>query len=249
MIDRDTYSQEVQRAEQFDELFSDGWRAPYNDTERLAVYIVFVAGCIGSIAAIGFCSSHLIKPLSTEDRNYMPPALCWVAIVLSALMLVCTAFFFNKERKHWNLKQLTLERVFAGIFCFWIALGCIGRWIIVEGSIYGAVLFPIALAGLILTMLVALPIAYSDKLFPKKQVFEQAFVLRRFAVDDKGEEHDDYVAPFDFGMKGYVTLRQMNVGTITLPTTYGTYDLADPRTMIYAKAVNGTLTECHILRR
>lgn len=220
-----------------DELFSDGWREPSDDCERMANYIVFGFGTIVGLALFGYG----IWILATGAARPVRLMGLFEALV-GALMGGGGIVLFAKEWKHWDLRHLTADRFVAGGFLFGFALMLLGAQIATRtGSVGSHVqshgphdfesgmivcfgLFALGAVDVTLFLIVGLIFAYAPHMRLRHRL-ARTRIERRYAVDEKLNEIDDHPCPREDGLTPVVTLRLRDGRTRTLVCHESTYEL------------------------
>lgn len=221
-----------------EDIFTDGWRDPGDDCERLICYIVFAVGTLAGIAFLG----HGLYELFRESRQSLRVlGLC--EAVFGGFLGGSGIALFAHESKYWDLRHLTAERVVSGGFLFGFALVFMGLQIgshtgrtgsqiqthsahqfegqmIAAGWLIGA-----GALDLTLFLVLGLAFAYAPNLQIRRRL-AQTRIERRYAVDDKFNEIDEHPCPREDGFTPVITLRLRDGRTRTLVCAESAYEMA-----------------------
>ncbi len=203
------------------ELFNDGWREPGDDCERLSYYITFAVSGLLGLATVGWGGWKLFTGTHENVR-----IVGLLSIVVGGAMAAYVAVFFARERRHWDLRHLTADRVVAGGILFGIALALLG----LQGNGRGgnsaaATAALIALGGIVATffLVVGLIVAYAPALSVRHRLAGTR-IERRYAIDEKLNEIDEHPCPRADGMTPVVTLRLRDGRTRTMVCAESAYE-------------------------
>jgi hypothetical protein len=198
-------------ADQFEELFAEGWREPSGDAQRLMVYVLMGIGvfvglplCVFGIYGLANVKEFAISMTANpEHPNPYAKLIAWLFIVVGALLSVGSAAFLVKESRRWKLKGLNAERLVAGGMLLGVAV------ILFSFEFLGAApgvgdngLAAIPLAVLIIgagvaIMLLFLIVGLICAYWPKRGNREEVRVLARFALDKLHNDCGDHPCPWE----------------------------------------------------
>lgn len=232
-----------QDSERFEALFSEGWREPGDDCERLSIYILFFLGVPMGIACALYGAYAIFHGLETHGRNSALDGeiLGPVAIVVGLGMAASGSIFLWKESHHWDLKKLNAEKIVSGGFLFGFALMLLGFE--VQRGVYaghghglGAYMatggfFGLGAADLLAFLFIGLVCAYWQKVPFSRRTMKSVYVVGRYAVDDCLNRIPDHPNPTEEGCTPYVVLRTSDGKLMTLRANESSYDLADPESI------------------
>ncbi len=216
------------------ELFNDGWRDPTDSAERMMVLVLMAIGTLGGGGLAGYAVallSHRVK----DDSVKGPGTALFFLVMGAGIFMGCVAFFW-KEKKHWDLKHLTAERVVAGIFVLGFAFFMLGfefigaQHGIHENPLPAAALTWVAgatvcLFGLIVGLLCAGWDAFKDR--PKRL---RATVTKRYAVNAALDEIEDAGSPEQNGWTPVVELRTSDGQCLRVRPVDWVYGVCEPGT-------------------
>jgi hypothetical protein len=198
-------------AEQFEELFAEGWREPSGDAQRLMVYVLMGIGVLAGVAlcVFGIYSLAHVKEFAismTADPEHPNPyakLIVWLFIVVGALLSLGSAAFLVKESSRWKFRGLSAERLVAGGMLLGIAVilfsfELLGAAPGVGDDGFAAIPFALLLVGAgIVIMLLFLFVGLICAYWPKRRKREEVRVLARFALDKLHNDCGDHPCPWE----------------------------------------------------
>ncbi len=221
-----------------EDIFTDGWRDPSDDCERLVCYILFAVGMIAGLAMFGHGLYELLSETGQGPR-------LWglFEAIFGGLLGGGGIALFVHESKHWDLRHLTAERVVAGGFLFGFALIFLGLQIAshsgrtgshiqthstqdMEGALIAAGwLIGAGALNITLFLVIGLAFAYAPNLQVRRRL-ARTRIERRYAIDEKLNEIDEHPCPREDGFTPVVTLRLRDGRTRTLVCSETAYEMA-----------------------
>jgi hypothetical protein len=207
-----------------EDIWSEDWREPGDDCERLAVYTLTALGGVAGLWMMGSGVWGLMCPAETHAREWF--AFNLVAIAVGLAMAVGGYGVLRAESRHWNLRGLTADRMVAGLFLFGFALMVIG--VEMEHPVAIAAMLGAGVVVLGIALVVGLLCAFAPRLFVRRYRLPQAYVVERFALDDKLQAIPDAPLPFEPSWTPCVRLRTAEGELTTLRATPTAYEFALP---------------------
>ncbi|MGV3614461.1 MAG: hypothetical protein ACO1SV_03915 [Fimbriimonas sp.] len=208
-----------------EDLFQDGWREPGDDCERLAVYLMMASALVAGLWMCGYGLYDLTRPL-TATGPASPRWLNALIVAFGLFLAVGGAIFLRSESRHWNLRGLNAERVVAGLFLTGFAILTIA--LEMDHPIATIAGFGLGLGVLGIALVVGLVCAFAPQLFVARYRLERAYVVARFALDDKHQEIPNASPPFEPSWTPCVRLRDGEGQLTTLRATTTAYEFAEP---------------------
>jgi hypothetical protein len=208
-----------------EDLFGDGWRDPGDDCERLSVYLMMGSAIVAGLWMTGYGLYDLCQPLPA-DAIASPRWISVLAIGIGVALSVGGGIFLRSESRHWNLRGLNAERIVAGLFLTGFAVLLLALEL--EHPIAMVAGFGLGLGVLGIALVVGLVCAFAPGWFVPRYRLERAYVVTRFALDDKHLEIPDAPPPFEPSWTPCVRLRDEEGHLTTLSATSTAYELAQP---------------------
>jgi hypothetical protein len=245
---------QVFEKDEMQEVFSEGYREPGDDTVRLAYYVLLAAGFCG--CGVGLVLEIYDYALTKHGLN---GKLVGLDIALSLLCCLICGFvppFFIKEAKHWDLKKLSADKVVAGGFLLGIALAYLGlrmgfgTRVEPNGELAERGLIALGGAGLgiaicLLSLVVGLIYAFGEKLHERPRKIKLLVIDRRYGLDANLVEHENHPCPREDGMTAMVICTAADGKKMRLVAGENAYDLADPGKKGSAVTRGSRLQEFH----
>ncbi len=245
--------------EEFEQLFTDGWRDPGDDCARLGYYIV-MALCFVMGPLMVWFGIFMFRggPEPTNDTRLRAFGILFglLGLATGTAMPIFAYFFFKKESKYWNLKKMTADRVVAGGMLFGIAVMWIGLRVAAQGNTAGTphdpraallamgALFLLGIAIFIIFLLIGLVYALLPR-FGRTKILRNVRVVDRFALDEMLEEREAIASPSQEGWTAVITLTTQKGENLRLHANDNAFEMAYPNALGVAEIRAGRLIGFH----
>ena len=215
-----------------EELFTDGWRDPGDDTERLAYYIFTVVGGLVGVLAVTYAGAVAFQmPILGATSAHLPAWVTALMLIFGAGGIYLCARFLVRESRYWD-KKVTAEKLVAGGFLTGIAIILVGLIIVSRGGgsgMTGVLVMGISLAlGAVIcevSLLIGLVCAFAPRLIPPRH-YANAWIEEKYALDDKAEVIQGHPCPWEDGMIPVLRFKTLSGEVHALPTTQACYESA-----------------------
>jgi hypothetical protein len=200
---------------------------------RLIAYIWRGVGLIGGALLAGSGSSWVYNSISGAEFDAGSLVVGLIFVVVGLGLFAWRLQFFLREFKHWNLRQLTAERVVAGMFLLGIGLVVIGirmslptMPLLMANPAY---FVPFLGLGLIcLATLIGLIFAFAPTIASRTRILKAAVVMDRYVLDDRAMVRHFEEISGDERWTQIVKLRTAAGRELTLVAKNGSFEFASP---------------------
>jgi hypothetical protein len=234
--------------EEFSHLFPDegAWRDPGDDAQRMAYYILSAMGLLFGPGA----TAAMLSDRKSFDES--PAAAIAVIAIAWGISGFC-GWFFLKERKHWDLRGMTADRVVAGLFVLAGGFGWLGVMFARGSTSVNANPLPatgfawgiaIGVAGI--AFIVGILYALWEIFLHRTRWLRAVQIIDKYAIDEALQRIDQTVSPEANGWQGVLVFADRRGRNWKMLADDEVYDVARSQAMVDLK-VRGK--RCFDLRR